>query len=153
MDVLSIREKLALRALQERGFFSKMSEIEQNAFSSGYLSGTAEAGDLMTRFHRVTSTLAAFVGMLLAGFGFCIVVALPIINQPLRQVMKPWADAQVLSGRPTIIWVQSVAHPALTFVHRLASNTCSVDFYLIFIPFLFWVSPEIHLPQLKVVFH
>ena len=118
--------------------FAHLSGSERVAFKHGYLMATRD--------------MMLVIGTTIATMAFCFACFSPALHLPLRRLVRPWTLRHVAGGRWVIELVQRFTrHPMLDRLHTLCSLSCGIEFYITFLPFLFWVG-EVRLARLTTIF-
>eukprot|EP00301_Raphidiophrys_heterophryoidea_P006829 c12718_g1_i2.p1 GENE.c12718_g1_i2~~c12718_g1_i2.p1 ORF type:complete len:412 (+),score=90.58 c12718_g1_i2:128-1237(+) len=120
----SIRTQVAIRRLLANPRLASLTDDQKAVFVLGYGAGIEEGGILV----------GAIIMAVLCG----VCTTLPMLHIPLRQWVRPWARRHVQSGHNWVLMIQKHNHPYLDMVHQLVSLSCSVEFYLVFLPLVFW---------------
>ena len=131
------RGQLASRYFEKTGAFSGLDVAERGAFQAGYMAATR---DML----RSVGTVIAFLSFV----GVCFAPALYI---PVRRALRPWTLRHVASGRWLVACVQRFQNPFLDRLHSLCALSCGIEFYITFLPLLFWVG-EVRLARLTTIF-
>jgi len=132
MDARLRQRMTSLRQAGKGEVGDGFNEKETSAFEDGYRAAMED----------VTSVFGTGIACIV----FLIVGCSRRCYGMLRSVVRPWAMSRVDKGRDTVISIQKWSHPVLDTIHIYASNTCGVNFYISFLPLLFW-SGECHLAR------
>lgn len=64
----------------------------------------------------------------------------PALYKSIRMLVRPAILQQIEAERPWIMWLQEFRHPFLDTLHMIASHSCGIYFYIMLLPFLFWIG-------------
>jgi membrane-associated phospholipid phosphatase len=131
------RGQLASRYFEKAGAFSGLDLAERGAFQAGYMAATRD----MLRSVGTVIAFLSFVGVCFA----------PALYMPVRRALRPWTLRHVASGRWLVAYVQRFQNPFLDRLHSLCALSCGIEFYITFLPLLFWVG-EVRLARLTTIF-
>ena len=73
------------------------------------------------------------------------------LSRLTRRALRPWTLRHVASGRWLVACVQRFQNPFLDRLHSLCALSCGIEFYITFLPLLFWVG-EVRLARLTTIF-
>ena len=116
--------------------YSALTDSEKAAFELGYKAG------------MVDNMVIAGSVVVIAAFWF--ILFSPVLYAPIRRLVQPWAKKHVIKGRKWVTWAQTFRHPTLDKIHTMCSYTCGLEFYITFLPFLFWCG-EVRIARLLTV--
>lgn len=79
--------------------------------------------------------------------GFLTCCFFPVLYKNIRKLVQPAILHRIEAERPLIMWLQEFRHPFLDALHMIASQSCGMYFYIMLLPFLFWIG-ELQLARL-----
>eukprot|EP00927_Polykrikos_kofoidii_P038389 TRINITY_DN32732_c0_g1_i1.p1 TRINITY_DN32732_c0_g1~~TRINITY_DN32732_c0_g1_i1.p1 ORF type:complete len:474 (-),score=61.55 TRINITY_DN32732_c0_g1_i1:122-1543(-) len=117
--------------------WQQLNSEAQLSFQQGY---TAAMNDFVT-----------FAGAGLATLCFAVVCLVPSLYGAIRARFHSRGLRWIEQGEPWVVWIQQFHHPILDVIHQTLSTSCGVEFYITFLPYLFWAG-EARLARLLVIF-